>query len=75
MPDRALLTIEILGLDKGRPVVLDRVIGATVHLDEAKRIGQHLLSIVDTRKAQPEGYRVVLSKDHELVYVWHDTAH
>ena len=36
------LTIEILGLKDGEAVVVDRVIGATVYLEEAKRIGQHL---------------------------------
>jgi hypothetical protein len=72
MSDRAPLTIEIVGLEEGRPVVLDRVIGGTVYLDEAKQIGQRLLSIIDTKKTRPEGYRV-LTPDHEVVYVWHDT--
>jgi len=40
--DRLPLTIEIVGFEDGRPVVLDRVIGGSVYLEEAKRIGQHL---------------------------------
>jgi hypothetical protein len=66
MTDRLPLTIEILGFEEGRPVVLDRVIGGSVYLDEAKRIGEHLLSIVDGR-TRAEGY-CVLSHDHELIY-------
>ena len=31
------LTIEILGLKDGAPIVVERVIGGTVYLDEAKR--------------------------------------
>jgi len=49
-------------------VVLDRVIGGSVYLDEAKRIGHHLLSIVENG-TRPLGYRV-LSHDLELVYTW-----
>jgi hypothetical protein len=48
MMDREPLTIEILGKSNGnQPAVLDRVIGGTVYLDEAKRIGYHLLSITE----------------------------
>ena len=65
---RLPLTIEILGLKGREPVVLDRVIGGTVFLDEAKRIGQHLLSIV-AEETPPSGYRI-LSRDDELVYDW-----
>jgi hypothetical protein len=68
MTDRLPLTIEILGFEDGRPVVLDRVIGGSVYLEEAKRIGQHLVSIVDAG-TRSEGY-CVLSHDHELVYAW-----
>jgi hypothetical protein len=50
------LTIEILGLKDGMPVVVERVIGATLYLEEAKRISQHLLSIADA-EAAPTGYR------------------
>jgi hypothetical protein len=68
MMDRLPLTIEIVGFEDGRPVVLDRVIGGSVYLEEAKRIGQHLLSIVDAG-TRPKGY-CVLSHDRELVYAW-----
>jgi hypothetical protein len=61
MPAQLPLTIEILGLRDGAPVVLDRVIGGSVSLDEAKRIGQRLLSIVDA-ETPPIGYRI-LSRD------------
>jgi hypothetical protein len=44
------------------PVVLDRVIGGSLHLDEASRAGQHLLSIVDA-KARP-------NRDHKMVSLW-----
>jgi hypothetical protein len=60
------LTIEILGLKDGAAVVVERVIGATVYLDEAKRIGQHLLSIADAEVALT-GYRI-LSYSCDLVY-------
>lgn len=50
MADRSPFTIEIVqfGDDHGPSVVLDRVIGGSVHFDEAKRIGHHLLSIAET---------------------------
>jgi hypothetical protein len=66
MPAQLPLTIEIL-VD-GRPVVLDRVIGGSAYLDEAKRIGQRLLSIVDA-ETPPIGYRI-LSRDRDVVYDW-----
>jgi hypothetical protein len=66
---RTPLTIEIIGLKDGNLVVLDRVIGGTVYVDEAKRIGRRLLSIVDT-EARPKGYRII-SDDRELIYAWH----
>ena len=62
------LTIEIFGLKDGVPVVLDRVIGGSVSLDETKRIGRRLFSIVDA-ETRPEGYRI-LGHDHELIYDW-----
>jgi hypothetical protein len=68
MTERLPLTIEIIGFKNGHPVVLDRVIGGSLYLEEAKRIGQHLLSIVDSEQ-RPKGY-CVLRRDHELVYVW-----
>jgi hypothetical protein len=68
MADKLPFTIEILEFEDERPVVIDRVIGGSVYFEEAKRIGQHLLSIVDAR-TRPHGYRV-LSNNHELVYTW-----
>ena len=68
MTDKRPFTIEILEFDHERPVVLDRVIGGSVYLEEAKRIGRHLLSVVDAG-TRPKGYRV-FNHDHELVYTW-----
>jgi hypothetical protein len=62
------LTIEILGLKDGASVVIERVIGGTVYLDEAKRIGQRLLSIA-AAEAAPMGY-CILTHNHELIYDW-----
>jgi hypothetical protein len=42
------------------------VIGGTVYLDEAKRIGHHLLSITE---GTPKAFRVV-SQAHQLIYEW-----
>ncbi|MEW6394975.1 MAG: hypothetical protein AB1582_10520 [Pseudomonadota bacterium] len=67
MTDRAPFTIEILGFEHDCPVVLDRVVGDSVYFEEAKRIGQHLLSIVEG--PQPRGYRV-LTNDQQLVFTW-----
>jgi len=61
------LTVEVFGLKDGVPVVLDRVIGGSVSLDEAKRIGRRLFSIVDAEIRQ--GFRI-LGHDHELIYDW-----
>ena len=69
MADKLPFTIEILEFGDECPLVLDRVIGGSVYLEEAKRIGQHLLSIVDAG-ARPHGYRI-FSNDRELVYTWH----
>jgi hypothetical protein len=68
MPAQLPLTIEILGSKDGKSVVLDRVIGGSAYLDEAKRIGQRLLSIVDA-ETPPIGYRI-LSRDRDVVYDW-----
>jgi hypothetical protein len=68
MLDREPLTIEVLGGSNGTQLaILDRVIGGTVDLDEAKRIGHHLVSITD---GAPKGFRVV-SQAHQLLYEWH----
>jgi hypothetical protein len=65
MTDKLPFTIEILEFDDERQVVIDRVIGGSVYLEEAMRICRHLLSIVDA------GTRFrVLSNDHELVFTW-----
>jgi hypothetical protein len=69
MTDRLPLTIEILALDHDLPEVLDRVIGGTVYFEEAKRTGQHLLSIADVERGPHQGYRI-LSNNHEVIYTW-----
>jgi hypothetical protein len=68
MADKLPFTIEILDFGDEPPLVLDQVIGGSAYLEEAKRIGQHLLSIVDAG-TRPHGYRI-FSKDRELVYTW-----
>jgi hypothetical protein len=68
MADKLPFTIEILEFEGERSAVIDRVIGGTVFFEEAKRIGQHLLSIADAGTRR-RGYRV-LSNNHELVYTW-----
>jgi hypothetical protein len=68
MIDKQPFTIEILGLDRDRLVIVDRVIGGSVYFEEAKRIGQRLLSIADA-ETHPQGFQV-LSNDGELLYVW-----
>ena len=66
--DREPLTIKVLGGSTGAPnAVLDRLIGGTIDLDEAKRIGGHLLSITE---GAPTAFRV-LSQAHQLLYEWH----
>ncbi|HZV07670.1 MAG TPA: hypothetical protein VE999_21465 [Gemmataceae bacterium] len=70
MIDHEPLTIEILGRDSGAtPVVLDRVMGGTCYLHEAKRIGRHLLSITEG-DASPVGFRI-LGPAYQVLYVWH----
>lgn len=70
MADRSPFTIEIVqfGDDHGPSVVLDRVIGGSVHFDEAKRIGHHLLSIAEI-ETKPRGFRI-LGEDSQVVYRW-----
>ncbi len=68
MIERNPLTIEILGMKDGTPVALDRVVGGSIYLDEAKRIGQRLLKRVE-EEASADGYRI-LSPNHELIYAW-----
>ena len=73
MAGKLPFTIEILDFGDEPPLILDRVIGGSVYLEEAKRIGQCLLAIVDD-KTGPRGYRIV-SRDHELVYTWRPEVH
>jgi len=68
MSEQQPFTIEILGLDHDRLVIVDRVIGGSVYIEEAKRIGQGLLAITDA-ETHPYGYRV-LTNDCRIVYVW-----
>jgi hypothetical protein len=68
MAEQLPLTIEIVDLAPEGPVVIDRVLGATPYLEEAKRIGRHLLSIRE-RSGSAGGYRV-LSADQKLLYSW-----
>ena len=68
MPVKQPLTIEILGSKNGTPAILDRVIGASVFLEEAKQIAQRLLSRVEAETA-PTGYRI-LSQGQDLAYGW-----
>jgi hypothetical protein len=73
MAGKLPFTIEILDFGDEAPLIVDRVIGGSVYLEEAKRIGERLLSVVDD-KTRPHGYRIV-SKDHELVYAWRPEVH
>jgi hypothetical protein len=66
MTERVPFTVEILGLDRDRPVVIDRVICGSVSFEEAKRIGQHLFSIADVG-THLLGYRV-LRNNRKLVF-------
>ena len=68
MADREAFTIEILGFDHDHAVVVDRVIGGSRDLEEAKRIGHHLFCIAD-EGMRPEGYRVL--SDGREVFAWH----
>jgi hypothetical protein len=77
MAQGQLLTIEILGLGPAGPAVVDRVVGGSAYLDEAKLIGERLLSRTDLEGGSG-GYRV-LSADLELLYSWppgdNETSH
>jgi hypothetical protein len=79
MINREPLTIEILGgSEASHPIVVDCVIGGTIHMDEAKRIGRHLLSIIDSAVVRPQGFRI-LGPRRELLYAWrigdHEPTH
>lgn len=70
MSDRKPLTIEVLGgSNETQPVVLDRVIGGTIYLDEAKRIGHRLFEIAGG-DIPPQGFRI-LSPEQQVLYEWH----
>jgi hypothetical protein len=70
MSDSKPLTIEVLGESSGsQPVVLDRVTGGTIYLDEAKRIGQRLFGITDA-DIRPRGFRI-LSHEQRVLFEWH----
>ena len=68
MLDRKLLNIEVLG-GSGHPAVLDRVIGGTVYMEEAKRIGHRLVSVAEG-ETRATGFHV-LGPDNRLLYEWH----
>ena len=66
--DRCLLTVEVLGGNgESEPAVLDRVVGGTIDLNEAQRIGHHLVRITE---GSPTAFRIV-SSTHQLIYEWH----
>ena len=70
MSDRTPLTIEVLGGSNGaHPVVLDRVIGGTIYLEEAKRIGHRLLEVAEG-DIPPRGFRI-LNPERQTLYEWH----
>jgi hypothetical protein len=66
------LTIEILALGPGNTQVVDRVTGATMFVEEAKRIGQRLLLVSDVEPSCG-GYRI-LNSDHAVIYSWRADA-
>jgi hypothetical protein len=68
MANHQPLTIEIIDLGRGEPLVVDRVTGGTAYMEEAKRIGHHLLSVT-ALEGGCGGYRI-LSPDSELLYSW-----
>ena len=72
MVDKRPLTIEILALGPEGPIVHDRVIGGTTVLDEAKRIGERLLSRTEIAVGQG-GYRI-LNSDSKLLFAWPTNA-
>jgi hypothetical protein len=68
------LTIEILALrSSGDPTVVDRVTGGTIYFDEAKRIGERLLSRTEVEVGYG-GYRI-LNSDLQVLYTWPSGDH
>jgi protein O-GlcNAc transferase len=72
MVEKRPLTIEILALGPEGPIVHDRVIGGTTVLDEAKRIGERLLSRTEIAVGHG-GYRI-LNSDSKLLFAWPTNA-
>ena len=73
MVDKRPLTIEILALGPEGPIVRDRVIGGTFFVDEAKRIGERLLSRTEIAVGHG-GYRI-LNSDLQVLYTWPSGDH
>jgi hypothetical protein len=73
MANEQPLTIEILALGPGEPLVVDRVTGGTNYFDEAKRIGEHLLSRTKL-DARYGGYRI-LNSALQVLYTWPSGDH
>ena len=55
------------------PIVRDRVIGGTFFVDEAKRIGERLLSRTEIAVGHG-GYRI-LNSDLQVLYTWPSGDH
>jgi hypothetical protein len=66
------LTIEILALGPGGTHVVDRVIGATLFVEEAKRIGQRLLLVSDIEPSL--GGYLIMNSDDAVIYSWRADA-
>ena len=47
MIDKRPFTIEILGLDRDRAVIVDRVIGGSVYFEEAKKLALALGDVLN----------------------------
>jgi hypothetical protein len=63
-----LLTIEVLsGNGASEAAALDRVVGGTIDLNEAKRIGHRLFAITE---GSPKTFRIV-SSSRQLLCEWH----
>jgi hypothetical protein len=62
------LTIEILALGSGGPSVIDRVTGGTIYFDEAKRIGERLLSRTEVEVGYG-GYRILKLRSSSALHL------
>jgi len=67
------LTIEIFSPRVRGPLVIDRVTGGTFYFDEAKRIGERLLSRTEVEVGYG-GYRI-LNSDLRVLYTWPSGDH